>query len=148
MVLVEALVCILNDEGVHHGYRRGCAETVAFATCTFGDCTAWGTQSTRLHRGAQGWASSNRLSAAWAVAFLGASWRGRTIKLVLPHGALTAVWASIHVVRSLLTLDEAHRGEVEDDHVVELLGQLKNAAKDVHLVSICNCRMTTSAEGT
>jgi len=60
---------------------------------------------------------------------------------------LTAVWAAIHVVRSLLTLDEAHLGEVEDDHVVELLGQLKNAAKDVHLVTKCNCRMATSTEG-
>ena len=62
------------------------------------------------------------------------------------RGALASLGAAVHEVGTLLPLDEAHRAEVEHQHVVKLLRQLKNASEDIHLVSKCNRRVAASAE--
>ena len=53
------------------------------------------------------------------------------------HRALAA-WAVFHELRSLLALNESALGEIVDEHVVELLGQLQDATEDIHSVAICN----------
>jgi len=61
---------------------------------------------------------------------------------------LAAVRAgSLDVVGALLTLHEPHLVEVEHQHVVQLLGQLEDTAKDVHLAAVADGGVATSCEG-
>jgi len=69
---------------------------------------------------------------------LSARRRRRLAVGLLLHGALALLWAATDVVGHLLTLHELHRREVEDEHIVQLLSQLEDAAEDVHSVVICN----------
>ena len=61
-------------------------------------------------------------------------------------GALALVRTAVHVVRHFLALHELHGRKVEDKHVVELLGELKDATEDIHFVVICNGCVTTSGK--
>lgn len=49
VILVEALVGVLDDEGVHHRDRGGCAKAVTILLSTLASLFVGGVETTRLH---------------------------------------------------------------------------------------------------
>ena len=122
VVLVEALVGVLDEECVHHCNGCGRAEALTLRTSSGSFCN-WLLNCASLHGGSERWAASHACSSTGgASTFLSTCRRGAVAVALLLHG-LTALWATIHEVWTLLSLAELHSGVVKDEHVIELLSQ-------------------------
>ena len=143
------MVRVLDDESIHHSNRRRRAQTVTLGCTTFSILPFRWTKTTRLHWWAQCRAGTHRLPATGAIICLfSACWRRRFAVVFLLNGSLALIRAAVHVVGHLFTLAELHCREVEHQHVIKFLRELKDASEDIHFVVICNGCVTTSGKRT
>jgi len=146
VVLVKRMVRVFYNECVHHSNGSGRAETFTagmsfLAASLIRRCSHKATA--RLERWTQSRAgTANRLSSS-GTTLVGARWWIFTV-IFLVHCTAASLGTSILIVVGLITLSEFHLREVEDQHVVQLLCQLKDAAKDVHLLTVYNGWVATS----